>query len=169
MSVLLNLSWITPALAVGGRFAATHVETLARAHRVGAVIDLRAEDRDDEEVLARHGVAFVSLPTADHDAISPPMLSAGVAFAAEHLDAGRRVLVHCEHGIGRSALLALCVLVERGAAPLDALALAKDRRAVVSPSPAQYEAWARWLRARGDEPPSFDAFAAIAYRHLSAS
>jgi protein-tyrosine phosphatase len=76
------------------------------------------------------------------------------------------VLIHCQHGIGRSALLALCVLVDCGHEPLAALELAKSRRAKVSPSPAQYEAWATWLRGREIAPPSFDAFAAIAYRHL---
>ena len=49
------------------------------------------------------------------------MLDDGVAFVNRHLDRGERVLVHCEHGIGRSATLALCVLVSRGMEPLDAL------------------------------------------------
>ena len=100
------------------------------------------------------------------------MLRDGVAFASRHLDRGERVLIHCEHGIGRSATLALCVLVSREMEPLAALELAKSRRSLVSPSPAQYEAWAKWLRdwkgahqADWDIPP-FDAFKAIAYRHL---
>jgi len=100
------------------------------------------------------------------------MLRDGVAFAAEHLDRGERVLIHCEHGIGRSATLALCVLVSQGMTPLDALELAKSRRSLVSPSPAQYEAWAQWLadwkvaRQVDWDIPHFDAFKAIAYRHL---
>lgn len=161
-----NLDWITPELAVGGSFPTEKAEHLAREMGVGAVVDLRAEACDDEAALVEHGMAFLHLPTIDHDAVSPAMLADGVAFAGAQLDAGRRVLIHCEHGIGRSALLALCVLVDRGAAPLDALELAKSRRALVSPSPRQYEAWQSWLQARGLEPPGFDAFAEIAYRHL---
>jgi protein-tyrosine phosphatase len=159
-------SWITDGLAVGGRFASDAVEQLALEHRIRAVIDLRDEDRDDEHVLRHHGIAFLHLPTPDNVGVSRAMLDDGVEFANLHLDAGLRVLVHCEHGIGRSALLALCVLVDRGMEPLAALALAKDRRAVVSPSQAQYEAWAAWLQAHGHAVPHFDAFAAIAYRHL---
>jgi protein-tyrosine phosphatase len=167
-----NLSWITPTLAVGGSFPAERTEELARAHRIAAVVDLRAEACDDEVLLRRHGVTFLHLPTLDAHAISPPMLRDGVAFVGRHLAAGVRVLIHCEHGAGRSALLALCVLVDRGHAPLDALALAKDGRAHVSPTPVQYEAWAAWLRARQAtqrcdwEVPDFDAFRAIAYRAL---
>jgi protein-tyrosine phosphatase len=119
--------------------------------------------------LRRHDIAFLHLPTDDHCAITDDMLRDGVEFATHHLAAGHRTLVHCEHGIGRSALLALCILVEHGHAPIDALALAKDRRARVSPSPAQYEAWAIWLRRRGLDVPEFQTFAAIAYRHLGVS
>jgi protein-tyrosine phosphatase len=100
------------------------------------------------------------------------MLCDGVTFINCHLDRGERVLVHCEHGIGRSATLALCVLVSRGMQPLQALELAKSRRPLVSPSPTQYEGWANWLRTCKTqrrlawEIPHFDAFKAIAYRHL---
>jgi protein-tyrosine phosphatase len=168
----LDLSWITEALAVGGRFASGRSEELVREHAIRAVVDLRAEACDDVRVLSRHEVDFLHLPTRDHCAVSPAMLRDGVAFASRHLDAGRRLLVHCEHGIGRSALLALCILVDRGYAPLDALTLAKERRALVSPSPAQYEAWATWLRTHKAERaaswdvPAFEAFSTIVYRHL---
>ena len=47
------------------------------------------------------------------------MLDEGVAFARETAAAGSKLLVHCHHGIGRSALVALCVLVDRGHPPLD--------------------------------------------------
>jgi protein-tyrosine phosphatase len=162
-----NLSWITPELAVGGSFAIERAEALARDFGVSAVVDLRAEACDDEAVLRRCGVTLLHLPTEDHCAVSKPMLAEGVAFVRARLDTGERVLVHCEHGIGRSALLALCVLVDGGLRPLDALRRAKDARELLSPSSAQYEAWAAWLRARGLEPPPFDAFAAVAYRHLA--
>ncbi len=77
------------------------------------------------------------------------------------------MLVHCHFGIGRSTTLVLCVLVARGFAPLAALELAKSKRSLVSPSQAQYESWTRWLVRRQQAAPTFDAFAQIAYRHLS--
>jgi protein-tyrosine phosphatase len=170
----INLSWITDHLAVGGSFRADTAETLARELRIEAVVDLRLEACDDIALLRHHGVEFLHLPTEDHCAVAQTMLTEGVAFATRHLAAGERVLIHCEHGIGRSATLALCVLVACGYEPLEALSLAKQRRSLVSPSPAQYEAWAAWLgRLRREsgvawEIPSFDAFAAIAYSHLRA-
>ncbi len=169
-----DLTWLTDHLAVGGSFPAEHAAVLGTVHGIRAVVDLRTEACDDEAVLRRHNVAFLHLPTEDHGAVSPSMLREGVDFVNRHLDRNERVLVHCQHGIGRSATLALCVLVSRGMEPLQALELAKDRRSLVSPSPVQYQAWTEWLRnwkrERGApwEIPDFDAFKMIAYRHLQA-
>jgi Dual specificity phosphatase, catalytic domain len=174
VSEQINMSWIMPRLAIGGSFRDELAETIACELGMKAIVDLRREACDDIVLLRRHGLEFLHLPTEDHRAVSQPMLDEGVGFARRHLAAGERVLIHCEHGIGRSATLALCVLVAEGHAPLDALALAKRRRSLVSPSPAQYEAWISWLdRHRASnggigEVPSFDAFAAIAYSHLRA-
>ena len=167
-----NLSWITEHLAVGGRFPVERAETMAHHLAIRAVVDLRSEACDDEILLQRHGISLLHLPTDDHHAVSQPMLEDGVTFVRPCLDRGERVLIHCEHGIGRSATLALCVLVERGYEPLEALEISKTRRALISPSPAQYHAWTAWLARFGRERrasweiPSFDAFKAIAYRHL---
>ena len=170
----INLSWITDHLAVGGSFRSDATEALVRDLGIAAIVDLRIEACDDVALIRQHGVLFLHLPTKDLCAVSQEMLSEGVGFVTPHLAAGERVLVHCEHGIGRSATLALCVLVAHGHDPLDALSLVKGRRSLVSPSPAQYEAWAAWLerfRRESDaawEIPSFDAFASIAYSHLRA-
>lgn len=162
-----NLNWITPDLAVGGCFEPWEAERVASELGVRAVIDLRAEAQPDTEALARHGLVLLHLPTQDHCAVDQAALDQGAAFARGFLGRRERVLIHCREGVGRSALLALCVLVDGGMAPLEALTLAKDRRWQVSPSPAQYEAWATWLRRRNIEPPDFEAFKAVAYRHLA--
>jgi protein-tyrosine phosphatase len=167
-----NLDWITPRLAVGGSFPCDRAGDLVRDFGFGAVVDLRREACDDERALAAHGIDFLHLPTPDMAGVSLAMLEKGVAFTRDHLEGGRRVLIHCQHGIGRSALLALCVLVETGHAPLEALELAKSQRACVSPSPEQFAAWLDWLELHSYtrevewELPSFEGFAEIAYRHL---
>ena len=171
---LPNLTWLLDDLAVGGSVPSGRVGHLADVAGIGAAIDLRSEARDDAAHLAAHGLAFLHLPTDDHGALSAAALRRGVAFARARRREGRRLLVHCEHGIGRSVTLALCILVDRGLAPMEALRLAKDRRAVASPSPAQYEGWCRWLETRQEAQaglwsvPDFDTFKAVAYRHLQA-
>ncbi len=165
----LDISWLAADLAIGGALAPGSAAALAREHGVGHVVDMREEACDDETALAAAGLAFLWLPVADHHAPTPDQLDAGAAFARTARAAGSRLLIHCQHGIGRSATLALCIMVDRGADPLAALTAAKDIRERVSPSLAQYEAWAAWLRRRAAwaEAPDFEAFRRIAYRHLA--
>lgn len=161
-----NFHWVMDGLAVGGCFPAESAPALARDHSIRAVVDMREEDCDDAEALARADLRFLHLPTPDLHSVNLEMLDQGVAFASEHLDRDQRVLIHCQHGIGRSAMLALCVMVDRGMEPLQALAQAKQRRMHVSPSPRQFDGWVAWMRAHGHRPPAFEQFAAIAYSHL---
>jgi protein-tyrosine phosphatase len=163
-----NLDWITPDLSIGGSFPLDQAERLAHEHGVAAVIDLRAEACDDAAILAQYGIAFLHLPTEDHCAVSSVCLDDGVAFVRAQRQRRRRVLIHCQHGIGRSAMLALCILVDAGMTPMAALELAKRRRGRVSPSPAQHEGWTAWLQRRGHLAPAFGEFQAVAYRHLLA-
>jgi protein-tyrosine phosphatase len=162
-----DFHWLTDRLAVGGCFPDDRARELSQEHQIGAVIDLRIEDCDDERALRREDMNLLHLPTPDLEAASVEMLDEGVRFARDQIESGRKVLIHCQHGIGRSALLALCVLVDQGWEPLDALAHAKNVRAAVSPSEAQYEGWADWLRSRGRQPPDYHSFGCIAYRHLA--
>lgn len=170
-----NFHWITGQLAVGGSFPSGVEGLLAEKHRVQAVVDLREEARDDEQALTAAGIDFLHLPTVDLRPSSVPMLDDGVDFVRARLAEQRRVLIHCEHGIGRSAILALCVLAAEGWDPLHALGRAKDRRALVSPSPEQYEGWVAWLRrwkarhGAGWDLPPYEDFCAIAYRHLQSA
>lgn len=172
MPSALNLDWIDAQLAVGGRFPMEAAEQLAKREGIGAIVDLRIESRDDEDSLRVHGLEFLHLPTEDCCAIAPGMIDDGVTWVRTRLDAGTRVLIHCEHGIGRSALLALCTLVAGGTTPLDAMNRVKVARPVVSPAPEQLEAFRTWVgryRQRTGAPievPSFDALAWVAYAHL---
>jgi hypothetical protein len=162
-----NFSWVTGDLAIGGSYLPEEAGSLADVHGFGAVVDLRSEACDDCETLARLGITFMHLPTEDLQAVSRDDLDQGVVFARRCADGGVKLLIHCEHGIGRSALLALCVLVDRGMAPIEALRTLKDAREKVSPSPPQFQAWAQWLDQRRHAPVDFEAFCSIAYRSLA--
>lgn len=169
---MIDLHFIAAGLAVGAHFPMEAAARLAREHGICRVVDVRTEACDDEELLRVHGIRLLHLPTHDTRAISQARLDHGVAFASEGLDRGERVLVHCQWGIGRSALLAVCTLVARGVAPLDALEQAKRARPVVSPSPEQLEALVAFsarVRARSRvswDVPTVDELGAIAWRHL---
>lgn len=167
-----SFTWVADDLAVGGRLDPAEIVHLRRRHGIRGVVDLRSEAADDAAALRRSGLSMLRLPTVDHAAIAPRHLVVGLAFARRIARGAGRLLVHCEHGIGRSAAMALAILVDRGFPPLEALDRMKTARWQVSPSPAQIDALTAWLCTRPDANrlwpvPSFDAFAAIAYRHLA--
>ncbi|HEX8434466.1 protein-tyrosine phosphatase family protein [Archangium sp.] len=146
-----RVDWLVPLLGLGRAFAPDAVPYLANTLKVRHVIDCRQEACDDAELLAGHGMSLLHLPTLDHQAIAEPLLREGVAWAVARLERGERVLIHCEHGVGRSALLALCVLVELGDAPLAAMERAKAARSAVCPNTAQLRAFLAWCEAwRGE-------------------
>ncbi len=168
------LDWPLPDLGVGGRIPPDAVEDLGRALGVRRVVDLRAEDHDDPEVFLVHGIEVLHLPTPDLQPVTCGLLWTGVRWVREGLTAGSRVLVHCEHGIGRSVLLTCCVLVSLGHGPSAALGLIKKVRERASPSPEQLHAlldWsAEWHREANTTCPAvtWDELAEIAYRWGSA-
>jgi predicted protein tyrosine phosphatase len=169
---VIDLHFIAPGLAVGGRFSTEAAAALASEHHIARVVDVRVEACDDEAVLRTHGMRLLHLPTEDTRAISQARIRDGVVFVNEGLDRGEGVLVHCQHGVGRSALLALCALVARGEAPLAALERAKRARPVISPSPDQLTAFATFaaqVKAERGAPwavPTVRELGLIAWRHL---
>ncbi len=170
--LVIDLHFVAPGLAVGASYPMEWAARLAAEHGIARVVDVRVEACDDEEVLRLHRIRLLHLPTEDTRAISQRRLTDGVAFVSEGLDVGERVLIHCQYGIGRSALLAACVLVDRGAPPIAALEAVKRARPVISPSPEQLDALAifsaRVKAARGGawEVPTVQALGEIAWRHL---
>ncbi|MFL5430239.1 MAG: dual specificity protein phosphatase family protein, partial [Myxococcales bacterium] len=153
MSEDLDLSWVTAQLAVGGSFPMERAADLLHDLGIARVVDVRRECCDDEAILREHGLLLLSLPTEDRCAISQRMLDDGVLWVREQLRAGHRVLVHCEYGIGRSALLALCVLADLGLEAIAALNVLKEARWNVAPSREQLEGFRTWLSRRGRHAP----------------
>lgn len=168
----LNLDWVLPSLAVGGRYPIEAAEHLAGRLGIRYVVDVRVEACDDEHLLREHGITLLHLPTEDTRAIRRDMIEDGVAWVTKHLSRGHKVYIHCEHGVGRSALLALCCMVALGHPPLEALALAKRQRWQVSPSPEQLQAFMEWCEDWRERHglewrvPGLRALADIAYSHL---
>lgn len=134
----LNMSWVNGHLAVGGR---VHPADIPALHLAGVthVIDTRSEYRDDGEAMAREGIELLYLPTPDTYPLTIEQLQQGAAWANERIERGGRVLIHCEHGVGRSVLLTCAVLVAQGMHANAALNLVKRRRWQASPNQRQVE------------------------------
>ncbi|MBX6770771.1 MAG: HAD-IA family hydrolase [Chloroflexi bacterium] len=135
----LDLSWITPDLAIGGRVDPVNVPRLARLG-IGGVVDLRAEESDDPSLLADHGIRFLHLPMPDCHPLTREQMHEGSRWVRAERAAGRKVLIHCQHGVGRSVMLAAAVLIDEGVPANEALARIRARRPRTAPNDAQVAA-----------------------------
>jgi len=93
---------------------------------------------DEAQTCALKGLRFHHLPVRDG---SIPGFERYVAFLeslAEALSDGRGLLVHCRHGIGRSSLVAIGLLLRSGMSYAEAVRMVADARGAVLPAtPAQ--------------------------------
>ncbi|MBF6589588.1 MAG: dual specificity protein phosphatase family protein [Ktedonobacterales bacterium] len=132
----LNMSWITPHLAVGGH---VHPEDIARLAATGItrIVDTRSEHQDDERALGAVGIGFLYLPTPDTHPLTVEQLCEGARWINAQIAQGQRVLVHCEHGVGRSVLLTAAALVLGGMDANEAMRLIQRKRWQAAPNHRQ--------------------------------
>ena len=94
------------------RWGASTVLTLIEAHEL---TELQVERLPAE--LAERNIAWHHLPIPDQDVPDERFLKAWPTLSGElHalLAGGQRILIHCRGGLGRTGLVAACLLVERG-------------------------------------------------------
>jgi protein-tyrosine phosphatase len=94
-------------------------------------------------LLATSGIAWRHFPVVDFGAPESELLPQWATLSAElhaKLDAGEGVLLHCRGGLGRSGMIALRLLVERGERADAALA----RLRMVRPGAVETEAQEVW-------------------------
>ena len=132
----LNMSWINDHLAVGGRIHPKDIPSLELLG-ITAVVDTRAEYRDEAALMEQAHIQLLLLPTRDTHPLTVEQLFTGSQWVQEHMQQGGRVLIQCEHGVGRSVLLTAAVLVYGGMSAHDALQLVQKKRWQASPNHRQ--------------------------------
>jgi len=98
--------------------------------------------RDEAGEAKAQGMGFGSFPVPDRQV---PRSEAEWAEVLEKvtraLSEGKNVVVHCRQGIGRSGLVAACLLVRRGMSPGAAVELVSAERGVSVPETSEQRDW----------------------------
>src|SRR5262249_42872932 len=107
----------------------------------------------EAEACQGAGLRFLRFPVPDRGVPASGRELAGlVESLADELRQGRGVGIHCRIGVGRSALVAVCVLVVLGEPLEPAWALVQRARGLSVPDTPQQQAWvSAW--AAGFAPP----------------
>jgi protein-tyrosine phosphatase len=101
----------------------------------------------EEETLCRHHqIEYISFPIRDR-AVPDDEQAAGrlVRRLAEKVEQGEKVAVHCRMGVGRAALIAGAVLVEKGIGAERALQQITQARALRVPDTDEQVLWLKRL------------------------
>jgi protein-tyrosine phosphatase len=110
---------------------------------------------DEASLCGQSGVAFIRFPVPDRGVpASRKDLSALVESLVEYLRQGRGVGIHCRIGVGRSALVAACVLAALGQSAESAWASIQRSRGLSVPDTPEQRAWVdAWLTDSGHGSP----------------
>jgi atypical dual specificity phosphatase len=111
---------------------------LAALAREGVSLLINLHERShDPWLLARLKLAELHLPVVDFTAPTPDQLEQGVAAIDRAVAEGKKVMVHCAMGLGRTGTLLACYLVRGGLNPADAIAQVRRVRPGSVETPAQ--------------------------------
>lgn len=116
---------------------------------IGAVLSLLMPEeqrelglRNESSELQKQGLEFSSFPIPD---LLVPRSEAKLADVLDHvthdLSAGTNVLIHCRQGIGRTGLIAACLLIKSGMSPGAAVDAASAARGMPVPETQEQRDW----------------------------
>ncbi|RLI45565.1 hypothetical protein DRO64_02320 [Candidatus Bathyarchaeota archaeon] len=142
--LLFNANMITNNIWVGG----LNSPRIIISEGFDTVIDLREEDvRNYQFILEKHGIEYFNLKIPDGMGASPDVLLEVTKLIMKRVKDGKKILIHCNLGRGRSILVAAAYLVSKGLKPNEAINKIKSIRSVSFLNTRQREALYEFARA----------------------
>ena len=108
------ITWITDSLAVGyAPMSYAELDSI-KARGIDAVVNLCAEFSDLHTIEESCGFEVYYLPIWDEDTPEMGDMEKALAWLDEALYLGKKVLVHCRYGIGRTGTFVTSYMIRRG-------------------------------------------------------
>ena len=132
------LRWITENLAVG--YAPRSQSDLETIREVGinAILNLCAECYDLHETEKKAGFDVHYLPIPDEEAPGLDELHKALVWVEDAKSAGKKILVHCRFGIGRTGTFVAAYLISQGHSVRSAIRKMKHTPSI----PMSHHQWA---------------------------
>jgi protein-tyrosine phosphatase len=120
-----------------------------RLEGVDEVVSLLTSDEEESldlekepSLVKEQGMKFVSFPIVDRQVPgSQSELTGMLEKLNADLSSGKNVLIHCRQGVGRTGLVAACLLVTKGWDPAKAVEQISSSRGVSVPETGEQRRW----------------------------
>ncbi len=132
-----KLTWITKQLAVGRAPMSYADLDLIRAEGIDAIVNLCGEFCDLHEIEENSGFEVIYLPIPDESAPDMEEMEKALAWLDEAIYLGKKILVHCRHGIGRTGTFVTSYLLRKGLG----LKIAGKKLKGSGANPTNYSQW----------------------------
>lgn len=109
-----KLRWVTSGIAVGAAPSSKSSFNTIRKNGIEVILNLCAECGNLHERERATGFIVYWLPISDAYIPELDELDEAVDWLIDHIDSGRKVLVHCRFGVGRSGTIIAAYLLKRG-------------------------------------------------------
>lgn len=108
------IDWVTDSLAVGGAPMSYEALAALRAQGIDCILNLCDEFCDLHWIEADQGFEVYYFPIPDEHAPDLEGLEKALEWLDEAIYLGKRVLIHCRHGIGRTGTVLNAYLLRKG-------------------------------------------------------
>ncbi len=109
-----KLSWITKSIALGSApMSFTDMESI-KSQGIDAIVNLCAEFSDLHELEEASGFEVYYLPVWDEEVPAMKEMEKALDWLDEAIYLGKKILIHCRHGIGRTGTFITSYLIRRG-------------------------------------------------------
>ncbi|MBU8911377.1 MAG: dual specificity protein phosphatase family protein [Desulfobacterales bacterium] len=131
------ITWITDSLAAGyAPMSYAQLDSI-KAMGINAIVNLCAEFSDLQNLEESSGFEVYYLPIWDEDIPDMEDMEMALAWLDEAIYLGKKVLVHCRHGIGRTGTFITSYMIRRGLSLKSASKKLKSSNA----NPSNYSQW----------------------------
>ncbi len=131
------LTWVSDSIAVGyAPMSYAELDSI-KAGGIDAIVNLCAEFSDLHELEEASGFEVYYLPIWDEDIPSMEDMEDALSWLDEAVYLGKKILVHCRHGIGRTGTFITSYMIRKGISLKAASKKLKSSKA----NPSSYGQW----------------------------